>query len=363
MRVKTYHGKTPAHCMTRVKEELGSNAVILSNKMVTIDGKRVTEVMAAIEETPSSAAPTAFDAAGTPMSKDAFLSQSLNAMSPLTDEWKQIKDVLMQFMRSKRDPELLSPTQRVAMDYLEREGVDEKVLVRIYSELTEDRNRSVLPILESLATARPLARQSWDAKLHAFAGPGGVGKTSALIRWALREKKQHPEARILLASADSGRGQGRMVLRHYAELASLGFRELATKEDFAMLVAESRDFDLVLIDMPSLDMDENLPGRLTDFGMNQTAGLAVHLVLSPHYGPAQYDAFMTKYASNKLSSIIWTKLDEACTFGPMLNLACSTGLPFSALSFGSGLRNSMAPADKEMVWRLLFKHQLPVGAR
>lgn len=362
MQVKTYTGKTPAHCLTRVKAELGSQAVILSNKTITVGGKKMTEVMAAVEgiETAKAAAtPSAFDHAGMPMSKDAFLADSLNAVSPLSREWDEIKGCLMEFMRVQRDPKRLSSTQRIAMEYLQREGVDEKVMTKVYNELAEDRGRSVLPVLESLATAKPLTMEHWNTKLHAFAGPGGVGKTSALIRWALREKKENPAARVLIASADGGRGQGRMILRHYSDLASLAFRELATKEDFAMLVAESREFDLVLIDLPGLTIDESLSDYLQGFGMHQTSELAVHLVMSPHFGPAQYDAFMTKFSCDKLASIIWTKLDEACTFGSMLNLACATGLPFSALSYGAGLRNSMAPAHKEMVWRLLFKHQLP----
>ncbi len=355
MQVKTYHGKTPAHCLVQVKAELGSEAVILSNKTITRDGKRIAQVMAAIEDS----APLTTGSPNAPQTKDAFLDESLDNSSELSREWGQIKDCLMQFMRTQRDPARLAPSQRIAMEYLEREGVDEKVLHKVYSELAVDSSRCVLPILESMASAKPLLRSAWDGKLHAFAGPSGAGKTSALIRWALKEKKDRPDARILVASADSGRAQGRMLLRHYSELATLAFRELATQEDFALLVAESRDFDLILIDLPGLSHDEKLDERLEKCGLAQTAELSVHLVLSPHYGPAQFDSFMSKYSSNKLASIVWTKLDEACTFGPMLNLACATGLPVSALSYGAALRNSMVPAEAEMIWRLLFKHQLP----
>jgi len=33
----------------------------------------------------------------------------------------------------------------------------------------------------------------------------------------------------------------------------------------------------------------------------------------------------------------------------------------SALSYGSGLKNSIAPAKSDMLWRLIFKHALPGG--
>jgi flagellar biosynthesis protein FlhF len=42
-------------------------------------------------------------------------------------------------------------------------------------------------------------------------------------------------------------------------------------------------------------------------------------------------------------------------------MAFASGLPVSALSYGSGLKNSIAPATREMVWRLLFMRKLPGG--
>ena len=87
--------------------------------------------------------------------------------------------------------------------------------------------------------------------------------------------------------------------------------------------------------------------------------MAVHLVLAPYFCPRQYQAFAQQYASGKLKSIVWTKLDEACTFGAMVNMAHAARLPISALSYGPGLKNSITPAKSEAVWRLLFKRQLP----
>ena len=40
-------------------------------------------------------------------------------------------------------------------------------------------------------------------------------------------------------------------------------------------------------------------------------------------------------------------------------MARLTELPVSALSFGPGLKNSIAPASSDLLWRLIFKHALP----
>jgi flagellar biosynthesis protein FlhF len=87
--------------------------------------------------------------------------------------------------------------------------------------------------------------------------------------------------------------------------------------------------------------------------------MTAHLVLSPYFSASQYADIARRYHCPQLKSLIWTKLDEACTFGALLNVARLMELPVSALSFGSGLKNSIVPAASEQLWRLIFKHQLP----
>jgi flagellar biosynthesis protein FlhF len=173
------------------------------------------------------------------------------------------------------------------------------------------------------------------------------------------EKRRDPKARICLVSADQSRGQGRLVLRHYADLSGLAFREVSTAEDFAQLKAESGLFDRILIDLPGLEREEVLDARLLRLGMLPGEDFAAHLVLPPFLSNAQYRSFENHYCAESVKSVIWTKLDEACTYGAMLNVAVRIGLPVSALSFGAGFRDGIAPAETEMMWRLLFKHQLP----
>jgi len=209
--------------------------------------------------------------------------------------------------------------------------------------------------------ATPFTPENWTNKFHAFAGPGGAGKTSSLVRLALKIKKENPRLRICMATADGGRGKGRLVLKHYAELTGLAFREIITRDDFALLHKESNQFDMILIDLPGLPGKTNLTEWTQLYGMQRLPELAIHLVLNPYYSEKQFERFIEKYKSEQLASVIWTKLDEACTFGSLLNMAFANGLPVSALSYGSGLKNSIATAAEDSIWRLLFMRTLPNG--
>lgn len=353
MRMKTFKAANSTAAFAKVKAELGEDAVILSNKTITDNGCKCCEIVAAVEHAPvaSLKRPT----------KESVVDTALEDTVGWQREWSQIKGQIMALMKSQMDMSRLSPKQRIAMEYLEREEVDEKVLAKLYCELRDDASGSIMAPLNTMLTAAPFKASQWTNRFHAFAGPGGAGKTTSLVRLALKMKKENPKLRICLATADGGRGKGRLVLKHYAELTGLAFREIITRDDFKILRNESSHFDVVLIDTPGISGRTTLQEWSMLYGLESWNDLSIHLVLNPYYSAAQFERFFEKYKSEQLASVIWTKLDEACTFGSILNMAFASGLPVSALSYGAGLKNSIAPASEEMVWRLLFMRTLPGG--
>ncbi|MBG0790127.1 MAG: flagellar biosynthesis protein FlhF [Desulfovibrionaceae bacterium] len=352
MRMKTFRASTSTAAFAKVKAELGDEAVILSNKTVRENGIKCCEIVAAVESIPSPPHRA---------TRTAVVEDALGETVGWQREWSQIKSQIMALMKPQMDPDRLSPKQKTAMEYLEREDVNEAVLAKIYCSLRENGNGSIMEVLDPMLRAVPFEPSRWSNTFHAFAGPGGAGKTSSLVRLALKIKKENPGTRLCLATADGGRGKGRLVLKHYAELTGLAFREIITRDDLALLQEEARQFDMILVDLPGLPAKTSLDQWLTLYGMKNMKDLSVHLVLNPYYSPAQFNRFVEKYKSEQLASVIWTKLDEACTFGAILNMAFASGLPVSALSYGPGLKNSIRAASEEMVWRLLFMRTLPNG--
>jgi flagellar biosynthesis protein FlhF len=180
------------------------------------------------------------------------------------------------------------------------------------------------------------------------------------VRMALRLRADNPAMRICMINADAGRGNGRLFLRHYSELSELAYKEAPSPLELAAAVntAEREGFDRIFIDLPGLARGASLEIMLADAGLLR-ADAAVHLVLPPHYGDSQFNAMLPRYASSCAGSIVWTKLDEAERYGQIVNVALRTALPTSSLSYGAGLGNSLVPAHKNLLWRLLFKQELP----
>ncbi|NCD25508.1 MAG: flagellar biosynthesis protein FlhF [Deltaproteobacteria bacterium] len=351
MRVKTFTGSSTKDVMAQIKNELGPDAIILSNQKTTKGGTVCYEIMAALDE-PAAPAP-ASDIAPAPAGNEWTL---------MREEWSQLRKHLMAVITPQMDVGLLTPRQQVVLDYLEREGVHHDVLLALWEKFRRQPDSPTLSVMSGMLKVLPWLDTAWPHKIHLFAGPYGGGKSCTVLRLSLAVKKARPKTRILIVNADRSQGKGRLYLRHYAELSGLSYRELDSPEQWADLERDAMDHDLVLVDLPGLPGRQPLDAWLRDISGGHPPKGHVHLVLSPLYASGQMDAFVSRLATDSAASIIWTKLDEACNYGEILNQATKTGLPVSLLSVGPELKNTLAQPDTQGIWKLLLRHELPEAA-
>lgn len=351
MHVKTYRGQNAKCVMETIKAELGPDAVILESKTVEEDGRRVCVATAAVERQ---------EPAGTAELAEAEGAAPGAAWGDWQAEWRSIKHEFLTLLKPQVCQTPIRPRHRQAIDYLAAEGVAEEITLSLHRHLAQRPEDTVLTPLSRLVTARAWDLSHWPQRFHAVAGPAGVGKTSMALRMALAARRRHPDKTICLVSADPGRS--RLSLKHYAQLSGLEYLEVKSAVDTAKLGRCAGAFDGVIIDLPTPERGQSLAELLEESGVGALPDMAAHLCLSPVYGARQIESYLAQYRSPATKSIIWTKLDEACTFGALINAAHATGLPVSSVAFDPGLKDAMIPAESVVLWRLVFKHQLPSDA-
>lgn len=345
MQVKTFTGATSQEILARIKAEMGPDAVILGNRTFRRNGRLCHEITAGLERHNASAA--AVPAAGQP-----------EGWGEWRQEWTQIKDQIFALMKPNIQLERLTPRQRVALEYLQREGVSDAVAVTLYQRLLVEPGASVLECLGGMVPVRAWSVDGWPERMHLLTGPFGAGKTTTALRFALHLRRQNPDMRIAFINADCLRGNGRLVLRHWAELSNFAYLEAADRPAMERAMAAVGEADAIFLDVPGLGREDSLAQWRAAMGLGDVAA-ATHLTLSPFFSMAQTQALLRRYRADGPASIVWTKLDEAVGFGDMVNVACASGLPISALSYGAELKQSLVPATETLVWRLIFKRQLP----
>lgn len=351
MHVKTYTGTSPQEIMARIKDEMGPEAIILSNQKKVKDKKTHYEIMAALDMPSKEKPPTL----------DGFMPQGQDDASCLREDWTKLRRQLMMLIKPQLDMSQLTARQQKVFEYLEREGVKEDMLLDLWEKFRRSPSTPALSVMNDLIRLSPWLGTRWAHKVHLLAGPFGSGKTTTTLRLALALKKRQPTMRILVANADHSQGKGRLYLRHYAELSGLSYQELESPAQWANLQQEAQFHDLVLVDLPGLPSVQTLDAWLRQLSGNTIPNCHLHLVLSPHFGATQMDNFVSRMRSGAASSIIWTKLDEACSYGEILNQANATRLPISLFSVGPDLKNTLVQPKDNDIWKLLLRHELPIA--
>ena len=376
MQLRTFSANSTSAVLLQIREELGPDAVILDTSekdgVVTITAARERQQADEYKGPPTpvqSAVQVPASPVSEPRPRAGFgLSAGFSPFGALSwqEEWSFIKSQLLTLMKPALKLDELPPRQRLALEFLQREGVNDQSLLSLFARLAKNPEGSILESLGALVPVQSLEIGSWPERTHIFAGPFGSGKTSAAIRMALSLRRETPGIRICLVNADATRGSGRLILRHYAELSDFAYKEAANSLELAAALtsAEKEGYERVIVDLPGLVRGGRLADLLDRAGLESGKGrraldIAVHLVISPQYGEAHISGMLERYRSGFAGSIIWTKLDEAEHYGQIVNVGMATGLPVSALSFGPGLGNSLSPATASMLWRLLFKKELP----
>ena len=389
MQVRTFSARGMSAVLGMIREELGPDAVILD----TQEEDGIVTMTAALEGGPAkqgqpeaagSRAAQAYVARGGAAPALAMAhegGQEVSGEGPAGnaapppfgwqkwhEEWSSIKTHLLALMKPALKLDTLPPRQRLAIEYLQREGVEDEAVLELFQRLQNDPNSSILAPLAEMVPLRPWNEHSWPQRIQIIAGPFGAGKTSVAIRMALCLRRASPDCRICLVNADATRGNGRLLLRHYCDLSDMAYKEASTTMELvaALNTAKKEGFDRIVVDLPGLSRGRHLATLLADAGLADRTGetiddVAVHLTLPPHYGTLQLSGILERYRTSHAGAIVWTKLDEAEHYGQIVNVALETGLPVSALSFGPGLGNSLAPVRESMLWRLLFKRELPVS--
>ena len=347
MQIHSFTGTNTQEVMALIKAEMGSDAVILSSRSFRKGGVRRHEVTAGLER-PAMEAGGAADGVMPP------------GWSEWHKDWMIIKNQLHALMKPALRLERLRPRQRLALEYLQREGISDDVALELYNRLTAESGLSILEPLDDMMPVRPWSRVLWKERTHILTGPFGADKTTSGLRAALHLRGEMPELKIAFINADCARGTGRLVLRHWAELSAFDYHEAPDAEGMRKALRACAEADMIFVDMPGLDRESALPEQLGALGAD-TADTAVHLVLTPHYAPVQLSAFLARYRSPHKYGLVCTKLNEAACYGSILNVSHASGLPISALSYGPGLRGSLCPASAFLLRRLLFKRQLPGG--
>ncbi|HEX2839053.1 MAG TPA: flagellar biosynthesis protein FlhF [Phycisphaerales bacterium] len=202
---------------------------------------------------------------------------------------------------------------------------------------------------EGVATTRPLT--------IALVGPTGVGKTTTIAKLAAAYKLRHGQS-VGLVTSDTYRIAAVEQLRTYASIINIPLKVAMTPEEVRTACDGLSECGVILIDTAGRSQhDSQRVEELASF-IRAAQPHETHLVLSAGQAEAVQVSAAERFAALSPTSLMFTKLDEAVSFGSLVNVVAKVGLRLSYLTTGQEVPDHIELAQGERLARLVVEGEL-----
>lgn len=192
----------------------------------------------------------------------------------------------------------------------------------------------------------------------ALVGPTGVGKTTTLAKLAAAYKLRQGKS-VALITADTYRIAAVDQLRTYANIIGLPLKVAMTPEEMNAACDACAGLDVLLIDTAGRSQHDRT--RLAELRAFIAAARPheTHLALAATASEAVLADAAERFQPLGPDRVIFTKLDEAVTFGPLVNALSRTGLRASFITTGQEVPDQIEVAAPDRLARAVLDGEVP----
>ena len=414
MKVKRFFAQTMAEALKQVSEQMGPDAVILSNRRVdggveivtaldydenmarqrlgnqaeeATNGSRLAEMQAdqhrrledelsrsrdRIREVREKRASQGASYAGSFAAIQEEVSGGFGDIELLpqapreaySDELAQmraeissLKD-MMQGHRPQQEPEVSATTavqQRLA-ERLQEFGLGSDLAGSISRRHKAGRlEDGWKQSLKMLCTGVRTSRMEWldEGGAYALVGPTGSGKTTTIGKLAARYVLKHGSDSVALVTTDRYRVAAHEQLFVFGRILNVPVRVVDESHSLDDILDELSDRHLVLIDTAGLtSADKGYQEQLAELARSHH-NIKTHLVVSATSQPRIMKSVWHCYKMANLAGCVMTKIDEALTLGESLGFVMETGLPVAYYTDGQKIPEDLHHAEAVPLVRLV----------
>ena len=354
MKIKRFVAQDMRQALRMVREALGEDAVIMSNKTVE-GGVELTAAVDLVEDDPAdtidqripqtAAAPVKprTAAARLPVQNDDALEEMRREMQNLR-RWMQAElSGLSWYDLGQR-----APHSQELFGRLMALGLDAELARRLSERVgdIEDIEKAWNKALYLFASEVPVRDADLldEGGVVALVGPTGVGKTTTIAKMAARFALRHGHRSVGLITTDSFRIGARDQLQTYARILNVPVRTATTAQEMDTALNALADRRLVLIDTAGMAAAHE---RVADQRETLSAAgrsLTTLLTLAATTEAAAVQRALRLFADFRPDACVVTKVDEAASLGGLLCALTQAGLPACFITDGQRVPEDLQAA-------------------
>ncbi|WP_160670744.1 flagellar biosynthesis protein FlhF [Clostridium sp. C8-1-8] len=399
MLIKRYMVKSMNEAMTRIRYELGKDAVIISQRKIKKPGffglfsPRMIEVTAAVENSSKkdntdnkkqentlensieSIKKLMNDQISSSKASQSYSSERRNETdySYKREDIRDVKDTPKNQYPSQSNQDYLVKEMREMKSLITKVISGEDAKEKPYENLRKSliNNDIEENLVENIIKDIPLSAEQDENTLKeaiekriavenvdlkgpvVLVGPTGVGKTTTIAklagRMALIEKKK-----VGLITVDTYRIGAVDQLKTYAEIMNLDFKVVITTKEMEDAVKSMEHCDVILIDTTGRSSKNSMQISELRAFVQKVNSDNIHLVISATTKNRDIKSIVEGFKILNYNHVIITKLDETSVYGSILNILQLADKPISFMTTGQTVPDDITIFTKEKIAKLIM---------
>ncbi|MCR6096060.1 flagellar biosynthesis protein FlhF [Salipaludibacillus agaradhaerens] len=371
MKVKKFVAKDMTEAMTKVKAELGQDAVILNSKKVESGGflgfftKKNIEVIAALDMEARSGRRrhSAREKPKPPINRQVTEQEQVKLSKEIDELKAMIKgigpsvgqssedypDVLNTFNTYLKDQEVHDTYRLTVMKHLLKKWYQEDG----ESQSEETINNWVTDELLTLLKDCHFGAFNYSKKYLNVVGPTGAGKTTTIAKIAAKAVLKD-EKKVAFITTDTFRIAAIEQLKTYGKILNVPVEVVYSIKDFKEAVKKLSDYDFILVDSAGRNFRNPLYVEQLNQVIDFNEQMETHLVLAMTSKYRDMKKIVEQFKLIDIDKLIFSKLDETETIGAMINIMADYHLGASYFATGQNVPDDIEEATAiNMVQQLL----------
>jgi len=367
MKMLSFLGETPTIALQNAQKECGSEAVVISTKKISNEGKdsvNMYEITIALEEGHDK--------------KRSIPKQKITTNKNLQNKQKDIQfydfqDQInnMQISLEKVQKTLWDPKSQLydlniplefidiytlfeendfdpEMTYSIMKKTIEQLPVAMKSSPIKINNFFKLILRRVIAVKHEIPLRTHQRKIMMFVGPTGVGKTTTIAKLAARYAyKLGTNYKVGIVTLDSFRVGAVEQLKAYTNIMRLPLEVVKRPEELGEAIERLKDCHYILIDtaggsqydMDKIELINQYQEHLTETPIEKM------LVLPANVKTTDLYEIYNSYSTLHIDNLIFTKLDETISYGNLISFAHKTKKSICYVSVGQNVPDDLHEAD------------------
>ena len=191
--------------------------------------------------------------------------------------------------------------------------------------------------------------------VFALMGPTGAGKTTTTAKLAARFVVRHGAEKLALLTTDSYRIGGHEQLRIYGKILGVTVHAVRDAADLRLALAELRNKHTVLIDTVGMSQRDHAVAEQVEMLCQAGRPIKRLLLLNATSHGDTLNEVVQAYRTRGLDGCILSKVDEAASLGPALDCAIRHELNVHYLATGQRVPEDLHLANRQYLIHRAFK--------